>query len=380
MTDPTPERPLPVQVRSPSLGRWAGYVAVTVVVLAVFYALYLIKTVLFLFLVAILLATAIEPLVLRIRRGPFSKGQGILIVYTGLMLALLGISAIVVPIILSEAGSFSETYPRILDESRRLVYSIDQRVLGPTAEKVVEKAASPQAIADDDGSTALTVGLGLVEGLFAGVTVFVVAFYWLTERVAIKRAILALFPSSRRVLVGTIWNDVERILGGWVRGQLLLMLFIGVLAGIGFTLMGLKYALVLGILAGLLEIVPLVGPWLGAIPAIMVALSQDVRLAALVGVYVLVIQMIEGNVLVPRVMERTVGVSPLIVIVGILVGGALGGIPGALVAVPLAAVGQVVLRRLLHYEDSPAARAAAEIVEDLAQRPPPEPISLRETA
>jgi predicted PurR-regulated permease PerM len=366
-------------VRSPSLGRWAGYVAVTVLVLGSFYALYLIRAVLFLFLVAMLLATAIEPLVIRLRRGPFSRGQGILIVYTGIMLVLVGIGALVFPIILAEAGSFSETYPRLLDNARNLIYSVDERVLGPTAEKVVEKAATPTAMADD-GATALSVGLSVVEGLFAGLTVFVVAFYWLTERVAIKRAFVLLFPTERRLMVGTIWNEVEGVLGGWVRGQLLVMLSVGVLAGIGYTLMGLKYALVLAILAGLLEIVPLVGPWLGAIPAILVALTQDLRLALLVGVYILVIQQIEGNVLIPRVMEKTVGISPLIVIVGILIGAALGGIPGALVAVPLAAALQVVLRHTLGSDESPAGQASASVVEDLSGPGGREPTPIRETA
>jgi predicted PurR-regulated permease PerM len=199
----------------------------------------------------------------------------------------------------------------------------------------------------------VTVGVTLVEGLFAAVTVFVVAFYWLTERVAIKRASVSLFPIDKRPLVGTIWAEVEAVLGGWVRGQLLLMLFIGVLAAIGYTAMGLNYALVLAILAGLLEIVPLVGPWLGAIPAILVALGQDVRLAVMVAVYILIIQQIEGNVLVPRVMNLTIGVSPLIVILGILVGAALGGIAGALVAVPLAAAIQVVLRHLVRPDEPP---------------------------
>ncbi|HEY3111961.1 MAG TPA: AI-2E family transporter [Chloroflexota bacterium] len=379
MTDATPESPLPVQERSPSLARWAGYVAVTLIVVGCFYALYLIRAVLFLFLVAVLLATSIEPLVIRVRRGPLSRGQGILIVYTGIMLVLAGVGALAVPIILSEAGSFSESYPRILDNARHLIYSVDERVLGPTAEKVVEKAAAPTAMADD-GQTALSVGLTVVESLFASLTVFVVAFYWLTERVAIRRAFVLLFPNERRQMVGTIWNDVEGVLGSWVRGQLLLMLFIGVLAGLGYTLMGMKYAIVLAILAALFEIVPLVGPWLGAIPAILVALTQDVRMAFLVAGYILIIQMIEGNVLVPRVMGRTVGISPLTVIVGILVGAALGGIPGALVAVPLAAALQVILRHTLHSDDSPSAQAAARVVDDLSGEAGREPAPLRETA
>jgi len=244
-------------------------------------------------------------------------------------------------------------------------------VLGPAAEKVVEKASNPSAVAGaDGGDTAITVGLTVVEGLFAAVTVFVVAYYWMTERVEIKRAFTTLFPREHRYQVGVIWGEVEAVLGGWVRGQLLLMLFIGVLATVGYLVMGLKYALVLGLLAGLLEIVPLVGPWLGAVPALMVALMQDFKLALIVGVYLLIIQNVEANVLVPRVMQKTVGISSLVVLLGILIGATLGGIGGALVAVPLAAAIQVVLRHVVATDPSasPAdAEARERVVESTAR-------------
>lgn len=365
--------------RALSMARLAGYVAVALGVAVGFYVLYLIRAVLFLFLVAVLLATAIEPLVFRLRRGPFSRGQGILMVYTGIMLVLVGVGALVVPTFLREAGGFSETYPQILHNLREIVYGLDQRVLGPAAEKVVEKAASPSGVAGaDGGETAITVGLTLVEGLFASVTVFVVAYFWMTERIEIKRAFTTLFPREHRQRVGLIWSDVERVLGGWVRGQLLLMLFIGVLATVGYIALGLKYALVLGLLAALFEIVPLVGPWLGAIPALLVAAMQDVKLALIVGVYLLIIQNVEANVLVPRVMARTVGVSSLVVLLGILIGATLGGIGGALVAVPLAAAIQVVLRHVVATDSAEGAGGAAAleaVVEaagrDLAELPLP---------
>jgi predicted PurR-regulated permease PerM len=119
--------------------------------------------------------------------------------------------------------------------------------------------------------------------------------------------------------------------------------------------MGLKYALVLALIAGLLEVVPIVGPYLGAVPAVLVALTQDVRLALVVSVYIVVIQLVEGYVLVPRVMAKTVGVSPLTVVLGLLVGATLGGLSGALVAVPVAAALQVILQHLLAPDEEPAA-------------------------
>lgn len=355
--------------RGPSMARMAGYAAVIVGVVVGCYVLYEIRAVLFLFLVAVLLATAIEPLVFRLRRGPFSRGQGILVVYSGIMLVLFGIGALIVPTFLREAAGFSEMYPQLLQRVREMVYVVDERVLGPAAEKVVEKAASPAAVTGgDEGETALHVGLTLIEGLFVFVTVFVVAYYWLTERVEIKRAITSLFPREQRQRVGIIWGEVESALGGWVRGQLVLMAFIWVLASVGFVVAGLKYALVLGLLAGLLEIVPLVGPWLGSIPPLLVALMQDPKLALMLGVYLLMIQNIEANVLVPRVMHKAVGISPLVVLLGILVGATLGGIPGALVAVPLAAAIQVVLRHTIA-ADPTAAATPDEQAHDITELP-----------
>ena len=274
------------------------------------------------------------------------------------MLVLAGDRRADVPVVLSEAGSFSETYPRILGKRARPLPRLDDGWSGRPLERVVEKAAAPRAMADD-GPDRPQVGPDAVEGLFAGLTVFVVAYYWLTERVA-DQARLHLPVPPRPPAAGR--HDLGR---GRARPRRLGPRAASAdavhrrAAAVGYTLMGLKYALVLAILAGLLEIVPLVGPWLGAIPAILVALTQDVRLALLVAVYILVIQLVEGNVLVPRVMERTVGVSPLMVVVGILVGAALGGIPGALGAVPTAGALQVILKHLLLLDPDAAPEDAA---------------------
>jgi predicted PurR-regulated permease PerM len=361
--------------RLPSFVRAVGYGAALVLGAAAVYAVYAIRSVLFLFLIAMLMAAAIEPLVLRLRRGPFSRGQGILIVYTAIMLVIAAILVLTVPIVIAEASGFRETLPRLITNLSELFYGIDDRLLGPTAEKAVEQVARPPATAEDQSAAALAVGLSVVEAVFAAITVFVVAYYWLTERVQIKRAVTSLFPRAQRQRVGTIWNEVEEVLGGWVRGQLVLMLFIGVAAASAYTLIGLKYALVLGIVAGLLEVVPLVGPYLGAIPAILVALTQDVQLALWVALFNLVIQLLEGYVLVPRVMSHTVGVSSLTVVLGLLVGAALGGVPGALVAVPLAAVAQVVLKHLLMLDPEAAPQDAAARAA-VVQSSPTDPVAL----
>jgi predicted PurR-regulated permease PerM len=146
----------------------------------------------------------------------------------------------------------------------------------------------------------------------------------------------------------------------WVRGQLILMGAMGIATGIAYTLLGLPSALLLAFIAAVTEAIPIVGPLLGAIPAILVAASVSTELALVVaGVYV-VLQVLEGNVLVPLVMRNTIGISPFLVIVSVLVGATAGGIVGALFAVPVAATIVVLLERL-QARDVPVAQDSGSV-------------------
>jgi predicted PurR-regulated permease PerM len=214
----------------------------------------------------------------------------------------------------------------------------------------------------------VAAGETAAHGLISFLTVFVLAFYWLVERATIKRALLRAVPVRHARSVNTVWLEVEDKLGGWVRGQLLLMLAIGVMAGVGYLLIGLPNPAILAVAAGLFEIVPMIGPVLAFTPAVLVALATDPSKALVVLVYAIIIQQIESQVLVPRVMRHAVGVSPLTVLLGILAGAALAGLAGAFLAVPLAAAAQVILAHVLRVEDpaqaeehpTPRARAQAQ--------------------
>jgi predicted PurR-regulated permease PerM len=179
--------------------------------------------------------------------------------------------------------------------------------------------------------------LTIFEGIFAGVTVLVIAYFWIAERSGFQRWVLCLFPRERRNAAHAVWETVEFRLGAWSRGQLLLMFVVGLIQGIGYTLLGLPFSLLLGVWAGLAEIIPIIGPYIGAAPALMVALTRGPRDFLLVAGFAVAVNLIEANVLVPRIMAQAVGLSPLIVIVALLVGATAGGIIGALIAVPIAA-------------------------------------------
>lgn len=339
----------------------ALWTATIVLVLLGFEFLWLIRDVLFLVFLSILLATGIEPVVKWLRRGPFNRGTGILVVYTFIIGVLILMGFLIVPPIISEGQSLVKgfTDPQT---ARTAIGKISNDFIKGVATTVYDNA-STFFQNFKPGTDVVNLGLSFFGAIFSVVTVFVIAFYWLTERSSIKRFIFSFASEEKRPRVRLIWDSVEEKLGAWVRGQLLLMLFIGVLDAVGYTIIGVKFALALATFAGLAELIPLVGPYIGGAPAILIALTQGggFTLAIIVAVYIVIIQLIEGNVLVPRIMEKAVGVSPLSVILGILIGSTLMGIGGALLAVPITAAIQVSLNHILSFgsDEVPRQEAAA---------------------
>ncbi|HLZ31722.1 MAG TPA: AI-2E family transporter [Chloroflexota bacterium] len=316
------------------------------------YLLWRVQDVLFLLTLAILLSTAIEPLVNRLRRGPFSRGSGVLVVYT-VIVVVIGLPAyVIVPSVASQAASFSETLPDRLQQLRPYAENLPRPVQGIAVGFLDNAFQAVQAPPRPAGDDIVQAGATAAHTLVSFFSVFVLAYYWLVERASLKRVILRTVPVRHARGVNTVWMEVEEKLGGWVRGQLILMLAVGVMATLGYVVLGLPNPILLGVAAGLLEIIPMLGPFLAFAPAVLVALAVDPTRALFVLAYALVIQQLEGNVLVPRVLGRTVGVSPLTVLLGILVGSTLAGLPGAFLAVPLAGAVQVLLAHLLHSEDS----------------------------
>lgn len=333
------------------------------------YVLWRIQEVLFLLFVAILVATAIEPIVNRLRRGPFTRGSGVLVVYTAIMLVIGTAAYFVIPNVLNQAGSFTQTLPERLIAMRVDVAQLNQPALrGALLQLLDQLNTAVQVPATPKQEDLVAVGTAAAQTVIGFLSIFVLAFYWLVERASIKRVLLRSVSAARARDVNTVWLEVEEKLGGWVRGQLVLMLAIGVMAGVGYTVLGLPNAALLAVAAGLFEVVPMIGPFLAFAPAVVVALTVSPGTAVVVIVYALVIQQIESNVLVPRVMREAVGVSPLTVLLGILIGSALYGLPGAFLAVPVAGAIQVVLAHTLRAEDPEQAEEHADPQERLEQQ------------
>jgi predicted PurR-regulated permease PerM len=324
-------------------------------VVAAVYLFYRVRPVVVVVLIAIILAQAISPIVIRIRRVGARRGQAVLAIYFVMLLALLGTGWLVQSAVVEEAASLSNSLPDLQTRLHSFVDAIPSATVREAADNAITSPQSSLPVAPDPGKLLGSL-LGVVALLFSAFTVFVVTFYWTAERLIVRRTVLGFVSPDRRERGLQIWDDVEIKLGAWLRGQLILMCAIGVAFGIGLTLLGVKFALVLAIIAALAEIIPLVGAYVGTAPAVIVALTQSPTLALWVAVFGVVVQLVEANVLAPRVMGKITGISPLTVILGLLVGAELMGVPGALLAVPVAAGLQVLLVDLgLFDEKTPSA-------------------------
>jgi predicted PurR-regulated permease PerM len=329
------------------------------------------REVILLVFLAVLLGAALEPVVAAIRgRTGIGRGLSILIVYAAFLATVVAVAVFVVPAALVQLGAALGRLPEFLDRVRGWSETLRPESLAEGVGALlnaVEAPFAPGQPPDPDGIIGVSIAVGHVAA--ALVTLLALVFFWLTERSRLQRYALAYVPEHRRAGIRDAWNQIETRLGLWARGQLILMATIGVATGIAYTALGLPGALLLALIAALTEVIPIVGPLIGFVPALLVAttISPETAIFTL-GIYVL-IHAIEGNVLVPMVMRNSVGLSPFLVLVSLLVGGTAGGILGAIVAVPIVASITVVLDRLQDRETSVQIEAASDLSpNEVAQR------------
>jgi predicted PurR-regulated permease PerM len=182
-----------------------------------------------------------------------------------------------------------------------------------------------------------------VGGLFGIVTVVILSFYLLIESEAIFAFMMRFVPETKRTSVAVAARQAVTKVSAWLRAQLVLAGVMGTFAAVGLGLFGVPYFYVVALIAAVGETIPIVGPVVGGVTAVAIALTVSARLAFWVGVYFLVLHQLEANILVPKLMERRVGVSPVAVMVALLIGGELWGLVGAILAIPTAAILSVVL-------------------------------------
>lgn len=306
--------------------------------------IWMVSDILFSIFVAIIIASAIEPFASRLHKRGIPRGLSVLLVYS-LALGIISLAvASIIPPLTTEVGDLIKDFPGrykgFVDFFVSFKLFLENRGFGASVENVLQSAEA--SLSNLTGGFFGAVS-GFFGGLFGVLVVLVLGFYFSTSEEAIKNLLKQLIPSESHERWLRLIEAAQNRIGRWFRGQLILSFAIFVFTLIGLFLLKVKYVLALAFLAGLLEIVPMIGPVISAVPAVFLTLLYSPAKALFVLVLFILVQQFENHVLVPKVMQKSVGLHPIIVIVVMLVGAKLGGIVGALVALPLTTAADVFL-------------------------------------
>jgi predicted PurR-regulated permease PerM len=319
--------------------------------IAITWGIYLVRGALLLIYMSVLVAIGLAPLAGVIERYRFPGSRrlprwaAILIIYLCFVGVLVGVGLLVIPPLVTQARELWSALPDMLQRGQQ--WLIDRGLLSREVSfgEAVQRANG--AGGSDAVGTVIGAVWGFVGGVFGLVTILILAFYLMLDAERFTLSFVRLFPRAEQPRVREGCRRISTKVSAWLGGQLLLAAIIGGTAALGLFLMGVPYFYVLALIAGIGEMIPIVGPVISAIPAIAVAFTVSPTLAFGVAIFFFVQQQFENHILVPKIMERQVGVSAAAVIVALLIGGTLLGVVGAILAVPSVAIIQVIFEELM---------------------------------
>lgn len=307
------------------------------VVLALMF-LYLIKEVLAILFLAIIIASAVDPWVSFFEKYFVPRLLGVSLVYCAVLGVLAAVLYFMIPPIIDQIKQFAVVLPDYYEALSRQVFRTTRGISPDWAKEAQVFLIGAGEQIKSYTSGAIQAFSALFGGVAASGAVVVISFYLAVQRKGVEDFLRLVTPHNQEKYVLDLWKRVEIKLGRWFQGQLLLGCVVGVSVFAGLSVIGVPYALVLGLIAGIFEIVPIVGPLFSALLGVAVAVLISPFLAALTLLFYLIVQQVEAHVLVPLLMRRIMGLNPVVVIVALLIGAKLGGVLGMVLAVPMAAV------------------------------------------
>ncbi len=347
-----------------------------------FWLLYRFNQVVFILFIAIVMGTVIRPVVTWLYRRGLPRIAGVIFVYLMLLTLLIGFALLLFPLILEQGTTIAAAVPGYYQSLREWMAGFPNQLIVRLSDFLPATLPSLQPIQQTAQQMLASAGqaLGYVslaaKAIFIAIVVLILAFHWTLDGPRIIQSLLPLVSKDKREGIGELISSMETKIGSYLAGQSFLCLVIGILALVAYLLIGLPNALVLALLAGVFEAVPMIGPLLGAIPAGVIALSIGPSKLIWVIVATIIIQQLENSLLVPRVMRKAVGINPFVSLLSLFAFSSLFGIAGALMAIPIAAIIQLLLDRFVFHpgtieaEVSPGRDLASRLryeAQDLAQ-------------
>lgn len=328
---------------------------------AVFFAaLYYLQDLVLVVLTAVVIASAVEPMALTLMRRGLSRLIAVLGIYLALSLSFVAVFYFFVPPLLSDAASFLRAVPQILSETPALPLKPESVERGSNLAQTlsrgiaegssvvrdfVARPSSFSAVFTDLSQILSSFAQGFwdnVSAVFGGIVSFmlivVLSFYLAVQEDGVEKFLRIVTPRSREDYIVGLWKRSRHKIGYWMQGQVLLAALVGMFVYLGLTVLGLKNALFLGVLAAFFETIPLFGPVLAAIPAVAIAYSSGgLSLALMVTGLFIIIQQFENHLIYPLVVRKIVGVPAILVVLALIIGLRLAGFLGVLLSVPVAA-------------------------------------------
>ncbi len=336
-----------------------------------------VRAVAIILLAAVFFAYLVYPAVQLFQRR-LPRWLAIALVYVSLALVVGGIGSFLVPRIAHESQMLARDFPGLVNQAQQAVLNANTLVMASvpleareTAAKTITEIASASAKESSMlAGQALTILLNVASLATVVVIVPIVAFYILLDSERIGAGFLRLFPASSRATVAATFRDIDRVLAGFVRGQIIVGAIVAVLITTMLLILHIRYALLIGVFVGVVDLIPYVGAVAGAIPAVLIAaFTHGLVWALIVAAAFVVVYQLEGHIIAPNIVGQRVGLTPLMVIVAVLTGAELGGIGGMFIAVPTAGILRVLWRRFMLPSDELEIVPAATAVAPLAPAP-----------
>ncbi len=315
------------------------------------YFLYYIRDILLLLFVAFIFSSIIDPLATSFQKKKVPRSLAVLIIYFAIAGIIFLLVSLLAPIITNDLPTFIDVVQASLisaESSHRV-----QQIINVLHQFGIQTNVATSINGAVDGSTALsdifTTVSGIFGQLFNFVVILVMTFYLVVQEDPLKRIFHSIIPHNYLPYLSDIFTKIRDKLGAWMRGQMILSGIVGLLVFFGLSVFGVKHAVILSMLAAFMEFIPYAGPVLAAVPALLIAFTQGgfIKLF-LVGIMYVVLQQLENHLLVPKVMQKAVGLNPIIIILSIMVGAKIAGPVGVILAIPVAAVVSILLQDLLN--------------------------------
>jgi predicted PurR-regulated permease PerM len=309
--------------------------------------IYFLRDVIVALFISFVIASALDPTVDRWQHKKIPRWVSVLVILT-LVLGFLGfVILLMIPPIKSQIDQLTNNIPVVMDQFKDLKDLAVQYNLIDSSQSFLQTVGNWLGGVAGGISSQISQAFG---GILTIITIVVLSAYLVTQEKGVKNFVKAISPLKYRPYIMYLTDRVQRKMGSWLRGQLLLMVIVGGLTYLGLWLMGVDYALLLAALAGFLQIIPIIGIPIAIIPALIIAFTQSPILALFVLILYIVLQQIENHVLTPRIMQKAVGLNPVFVILALLIGYKLAGLLGVILSVPAATAVAVFVKDFYDYK------------------------------